>query len=113
MPKRTHGHATARPGGVPTTEYQIWCTMRQRCNNPRDSSFKYYGGRGIRVCERWNDFRNFLADMGPRPPGLTLDRINNDGDYEPSNCRWATVKEQMNNKRQSGYWSVRTRGYQG
>ena len=108
-----HGHSTGKPGGAPTTEYTIWCSMRQRCNNPSDAAFKYYGGRGIRVCERWGDFRNFLADMGSRPKGLWLDRINNDGDYEPSNCKWSTPKEQANNRRSSEPWLTRTGGYQG
>ena len=73
--------------------------MNQRCRNPRDDAFAYYGGRGIKVCKRWRDFKNFLADMGTRPPEKTLDRQNNEGDYKPSNCRWATHKEQQRNSR--------------
>jgi hypothetical protein len=72
--------------------------MRNRCRNPKNPEYDHYGGRGISVCERWDDFRNFLADMGERPAGTTLDRWPNpDGDYEPSNCRWATHREQRLN----------------
>lgn len=74
--------------------------MLSRCNNANHQLFHYYGGRGIRVCERWSDFSNFLADMGRRPSRFhSIDRINNDGNYEPSNCRWATSVEQNNNQR--------------
>lgn len=73
--------------------------MRKRCMNQRCKNFKYYGGRGILVCERWNSFASFLADMGWAPEGLELDRVNNNGHYEPSNCKWSTRTEQARNKR--------------
>jgi hypothetical protein len=74
--------------------------MRQRCGNPANKRFANYGGRGISVCERWLKFENFYADMGPRPSAdLSIDRINNDGNYEAGNCRWATAKEQRANQR--------------
>lgn len=89
-----HGQAKAR-----TRTYRTWYSMRNRCNNPSNRNYRLYGGRGITVCERWDLFENFLADMGERPEGRSIDRIDPDGNYEPSNCRWATPKEQIHNRR--------------
>ena len=97
-------HGNTR-GGRTTPEYFIWSTMIQRCHNPNNSKFEYYGGRGIIVCDEWRGpggFEKFLAYIGPRPSSeLELDRIDNDGNYAPENVRWTTHKEQMNNTRQS------------
>lgn len=80
-------------------EYNAWRAMLDRCRRPKCKEFKWYGARGIRVCERWLTFDNFLADMGPCPPGLTIDRRDNDGDYEPTNCRWISQRDQCRNRR--------------
>lgn len=81
-------------------EYGIWSLMRDRCNNKRNKSYSWYGGIGVRVCQRWDDFTLFLSDMGQRPTELhTLDRIDQSGNYEPSNCRWATRLEQSRNRK--------------
>lgn len=83
-----------------TTEHVIWSGILQRCENKNNHGYRNYGGRGIKVCSRWKDFENFYADMGRRPSSKhSIDRINNDGDYEPNNCRWATVSQQLANRR--------------
>jgi hypothetical protein len=94
----THGATRAYQH---TATYESWRGMRARCQYPKSNTYRYYGAKGIRVCDRWQSFANFLADMGERPEGMTLDRVNIDGDYEPGNCRWATPLEQTHNRRNS------------
>lgn len=101
-----HGHAKSGGGNkrLTTPEYRTWKAMLERIRNPNAPNYHLYGGRGITVCDRWqgpDGFNNFHADMGDRPKGKTIDRIDIDGHYEPGNCRWATAKEQRANQRNS------------
>lgn len=96
---KQHG-LSGGPNKKAASTYISWKCMWQRCTNPKHCRYNDYGGRGIKVCKRWKKFENFLEDMHTRPHGKTLDRIEVEGDYCPTNCRWATAKEQANNKRQ-------------
>lgn len=105
---RTHGRSQSKP-------YKVWKSMVKRCVNPKDPAYARYGGRGIVVCSRWrfgegglSGFECFISDMGERPEGLTVERVNNDGNYEPENCRWDTRRAQSRNKRDNG--KVKFRG---
>jgi hypothetical protein len=95
---RNHGYFN-------TPTHRIWSAMKRRCFNKNAPNYKWYGARGITVCDRWLLFENFLEDMGERPGKLTLDRTYNDGNYEPGNCRWATMKEQSSNRRSASKWT--------
>lgn len=87
-------------------EYKVWASMIQRCHNENNAEFKNYGGRGIEVCERWHDFANFIADMGRRPFGMTVERKDNDSSYSPGNCIWASQKTQNANKRHNRFVEI-------
>jgi hypothetical protein len=97
----THGHAREK---AKTPTYYSWRAMFARCTNPNHKKYDNYGGRGIKICDRWKEFTNFLNDLGERPPGTTLDRIDSNGNYEPGNCRWATQEQQVANRRKRRYW---------
>ena len=96
-----------------TPTHRSWHGMRNRCLNPNVPEYKNYGGRGIKVCERWKYFKNFLEDMGPRPDGYSLERIDVNGNYEPSNCKWIPLRKQNHNIRAKGYcWKKNRNKYQ-
>ena len=98
-----HGHSCV---GKKSRIYEIWQSMIQRCNNPNNKTYKYYGGRGIKVCKKWLKFEGFLQDMGKKPERLTIDRIDNNKGYCKENCRWITMKEQMRNRRTNKFITI-------
>lgn len=99
-PRKTHGKSQ-------TTIYGIWKAMKRRCYNPNCPEYKDYGGRGIVVCDEWKDsFGKFYEDMGDKPRGMSLDRVDNNGNYEPSNCKWSTVHQQQNNIRNNRFATI-------
>jgi hypothetical protein len=107
-PQPKHGHsATTVRGRRASSTYNSWRAMAVRCSDPSCRNYGRYGARGITVCERWRKFENFLADMGERPKGTTLDRVNSNGNYDPGNCRWATPKSQARNRQSNRLLSFR------
>jgi hypothetical protein len=101
--KRTHGHST---GSLTTRTYRIWTNMKTRCTNPKATQYKFYGGRGIGVCDKWSSFGRFLEDMGECPPGMTIERKDVNADYSKENCIWATWSTQANNKRSTRWLNI-------
>jgi hypothetical protein len=99
----SHGHCR---GGVESTEYNTWRSMFKRCRDKNHPNYKNYGGRGIKICKRWQKFESFIADMGKKPDGCVIDRINFNGDYEPNNCRWATHVQSAANRRKAAKHDV-------
>jgi hypothetical protein len=99
--------ANTRHGKSQASEYRTWGAMKKRCLDPNSVDYPAYGGRGIKIHPSWMTPENFFRDMGPRPQGCSLDRINNDGNYEPGNCRWATPTEQSRNRRSNIYFELR------
>jgi hypothetical protein len=99
LSKRTKHGLSSRDRSKTHEDYNIWQAMRDRCKNPNNKHYKNYGGRGIEVCQRWDDFKKFTEDMGKRPKGYSIDRIDNNKNYCPENCKWASIAEQNRNKR--------------
>ncbi len=111
-----HGHTRTQNGKrIYSKTYYTWSAMLRRCSNKNHEHYSYYGGKGIKVCDHWlgeHGFENFLADMGERPEGLTIERKNNDGNYEPSNCEWADRKTQVRNRRSAKRSTFHEKVYQ-
>lgn len=99
MSGRSNLKSRSTHGMTGTSTHNAWRSLKSRCENPNSDDYAEYGGRGIKVCERWQSFGNFLADMGVRPLGTSIDRVDVNGNYEPGNCRWATATEQSRNRR--------------
>lgn len=103
LKRENSGKHLLKHGLAKLPEYKIWKDMRKRCNNENQSHYHRYGGRGISVCKEWDDFEVFMKDMGTRPEGTTIDRIDNDGGYSPDNCRWVSLKENSRNKEKTRF----------
>jgi hypothetical protein len=107
LAKDASAAAATKHGGRGSPEYSSWIAMRRRCNSPIDKDYPRYGGRGISICPQWDDFATFLSDMGPRPDGTTLDRIDGSRGYEPGNVRWAPATVQGRNRRGTFIWNIK------